>query len=113
MSEERWRMNSGELPPEASEMPLKREPDAVSSLPLGKMEGEMVLSKGCQLEDKAEALIIQFRAAQGTAAVESRRDQHMPRTREMSEGKRRLLSRWLRKVRASKQRRINKTGRSS
>ena len=40
------------LPPEASEMPLKREPEAVSALPLGKTEGETVVSNGCQLESK-------------------------------------------------------------
>src|ERR1700749_1786059 len=33
-------------------MPLKREPDAVSSLPLGRMEGETVVSNGCQLGSK-------------------------------------------------------------
>jgi hypothetical protein len=38
--------------PEASEMPLKREPEAISSLPLGKIEGETVRSKGCQLGSK-------------------------------------------------------------
>jgi hypothetical protein len=35
------------LPPEASEMPWKSEPEAVSSLPFGKIEGETVVSKGC------------------------------------------------------------------
>src|SRR5205823_6472586 len=33
-------------------MPLKREPEAVSGLPLGKIEGETVVSNGCQLESK-------------------------------------------------------------
>ena len=40
------------LPPDASEMPLKREPEAVSGLPLGKIEGKAVVSKGCQLGSK-------------------------------------------------------------
>ena len=33
-------------------MPWKREPETVNSLPLGKTEGETVVSKGCQLESK-------------------------------------------------------------
>src|SRR2546426_11857157 len=33
-------------------MPLKREPEAVSSLPLGRIEGETVVSKGCQVGSK-------------------------------------------------------------
>src|SRR6266566_2634278 len=33
-------------------MPLKREPDAVSALPLNSGEGETVVSKGCQLGSK-------------------------------------------------------------
>ena len=36
------------FPPEASEIPLKREPVAVSALPFGRIEGETVVSKGCQ-----------------------------------------------------------------
>jgi hypothetical protein len=40
------------LPPEASEMPLKREPEAVSSLPLDRIEGETIASKGCQVGSK-------------------------------------------------------------
>jgi len=40
------------LPPEASEMPLKREPEAVSGLPFGRIGGKTVVSKGCQLESK-------------------------------------------------------------
>jgi hypothetical protein len=39
------------LPPEASEMPLKRAPEAVSSLPLW-IKGETKVSKGCQLGSK-------------------------------------------------------------
>src|SRR6266480_8030929 len=33
-------------------MPLNREPEAVSSLPSGRIEGKTVVSKGCQLESK-------------------------------------------------------------
>src|SRR5436190_5298671 len=33
-------------------MPLKREPEAVSALPLGTIEGETVVSNGCQLGSK-------------------------------------------------------------
>src|SRR5882724_7117007 len=33
-------------------MPLKREPEAVSSLPLGRIEGETIVSKGCQVGSK-------------------------------------------------------------
>jgi len=46
LDEEFWE----KLPPEASEMPLKRDPEAVNSLPLGRIGGETVVSKGCQLE---------------------------------------------------------------
>ena len=46
MDEEFWEP----LPPEASEMPVKRDPEAVSSLPLCRIEGETVVSKGCQME---------------------------------------------------------------
>src|SRR5262245_46084577 len=38
------------FPPEASEMPLKREPEAVSSLPLCRGEGSTLVSKVCQRE---------------------------------------------------------------
>src|SRR5205807_1489870 len=37
------------LPPEASEMPLKREPEASRTRRSGRIEGETLLSKGCQL----------------------------------------------------------------
>ena len=59
------------------EMPLKREPDAINGLPLGKIEGETVVSNGCQLESKAKALVIQLRAAQITADIPSSRRQHL------------------------------------
>jgi hypothetical protein len=42
----------GPLPPEASEMPFKREPEAVSSLPLVRKKGETLVTKGCQLGSK-------------------------------------------------------------
>src|SRR6266542_6300712 len=40
------------LPPEASEMPLKREPDAVSAPPFCTIGGETIVSNGCQLGAK-------------------------------------------------------------
>jgi hypothetical protein len=37
------------LPPEASEIPWNNAPEAVNSPPLGRIAGETVMSKGCQL----------------------------------------------------------------
>src|SRR5258705_190343 len=38
-----------DLPPESSEIPWRSAPEAVSSAPLGRIAGETVTSKGCQL----------------------------------------------------------------
>jgi hypothetical protein len=61
----------------SSETPVKRQPDAVSGLPLGKIEGETVVSNGCHLESKAKALVVQLRATQMTTDISSSRRQHL------------------------------------
>src|SRR4051794_11099683 len=38
-------------------MPLKREPEAVSALPLGTIEGETLVSKGCQAGSKPRPML--------------------------------------------------------